>query len=51
MIPCTRFYVDHTAAQMSQTEKEASNPSKAVTREHEGAQFTIYHYDKETLVL
>ena len=45
-MPCTRFYVDPTAAQMSQTIKEASKPSKAVTREHEGAQFTLHYYDK-----
>ena len=41
---CTRFYVEPTAALMSQGKKEASNTSKAAMIEHEGAQLILYHY-------
>ena len=46
MIPCTRLYVDPTAAMMIQArKKDPSKPSKAGMREYEGAQFILYHYN------
>ena len=46
MMPCTRIYIDPTLALMSQARnKELSKPYKSVMREHEGAQFILYHYN------
>ena len=45
MISCEIFSVETTDAPMVQKKlREASNPSKEVLREHEGAQLFIYHY-------
>ena len=42
-MPCTRIYVDPTAALMSQSSKRGFRPSKTVTREHGGAQLIPYN--------